>query len=678
MLRSRQTGHSFFFTVIFGLITLVFAQSSCAARVDANKFSDFAVQIPQANTEIIAMNNIAGHLNSLLNNNALRQTVEQGAISKLPFSLDMDFAQDWLDDNRDSFPDTIVISGNDGIYASTMSIFQTLLRVNMALQAGFGAEFDEADLEELEEELAKGMTDLQIPDVTIWVHWPDKEMAEKLFEDFERLVAVVEDGTELRFESKDTTFRVTGSIADVVDKFVLRGYIANLGMKDSDHEIANALLDLEIFFEAEVVDGGIRVSMGEDPKGKPRSSSDDLKGIQDGPNELAYGRWNGAKMKEAANALDNNMERWAKTKLGKSFIATDSEDLWGTYKSMTQQMMIMPENGQLRVWAVENQVRANIRQVGLPTASTLVGSPILDLIPMESESFAISNHRSFGEFLNAWLVYFEDKMSTQSLKSDFAGDQQKTAMIDLVLEKYYENFRPMKKAIRDELAKIPSLPFGVVMDTKGNLESLTLDYESLERPLLFRSDRFFQLAAISKVEDTEAMQNALLKVYEKFVEGMLGVSDAKKPADLNLFDDIDLGSGIAGKELLIDWTKKSGIVNIEVEGNLRPHVFVKDGFVVFSTSVEFSKQIIESKSPLKIEGIGNDGSLVDYGRFRGVTFGNLYRSIFQFIGQSFGLGSQNGISDIATEFCAIMNHCDWKSTQNDAVRDTLYILDFKK
>ena len=169
-----------------------------------------------------------------------------------------------------------------------------------------------------------------------------------------------------------------------------------------------------------------------------------------------------------------------------------------------------------------------------------------------------------------------------------------------------------------------------------------------------------------------------LKVYEKFVEGMLGVSDAKKPADLNLFDDIDLGSGIAGKELLIDWTKKSGIVNIEVEGNLRPHVFVKDGFVVFSTSVEFSKQIIESKSPLKIEGIGNDGSLVDYGRFRGVTFGNLYRSIFQFIGQSFGLGSQNGISDIATEFCAIMNHCDWKSTQNDAVRDTLYILDFKK
>ena len=179
---------------------------------------------------------------------------------------------------------------------------------------------------------------------------------------------------------------------------------------------------------------------------------------------------------------------------------------------MTQQMMIMPENGQLRVWAVENQVRANIRQVGLPTASTLVGSPILDLIPMESESFAISNHRSFGEFLNAWLVYFEDKMSTQSLKSDFAGDQQKTAMIDLVLEKYYENFRPMKKAIRDELAKIPSLPFGVVMDTKGNLESLTLDYESLERPLLFRSDRFFQLAAISKVEDTEAMQNALLSL----------------------------------------------------------------------------------------------------------------------------------------------------------------------
>ena len=140
---------------------------------------------------------------------------------------------------------------------------------------------------------------------------------------------------------------------------------------------------------------------------------------------------------------------------------------------------------------------------------------------------------------------------------------------------------------------------------------------------------------------------------------------------------------MTGTEFLFDW-EDSELTKIKIKGDFRPHVFVKDNFVVFSTSVELSRQILAEEQPFKFDGINLDVAVVDYGRFRGITMGNFYRSIFKMIGQAANQempgvkSSFDMLSDGVAELTFIMNHWDWTSTQQDSVRETLHVFDFKK
>ena len=431
----------------------------------------------------------------------------------------------------------------------------------------------------------------------------------------------------------------------------------------------------------------MRVSIGSDPAGKPRTTVADLRGIQNGANQIAYSQWNILQIKKDADGFQKMMDRWAETEIGKAFIAADVEDLWGTFSSTNQQLEALPDNGQLRSWTEKNQILANVRQTGSPEVETLIGSSVLNMIPADYESYVITNQQTLGEYLFSLLVQLEDRMSTQSLRSQLRGEQGKTAMIDSMIAGYYEHFGPMRNLIRDDIAKIPAKPLAMLVDTKGKLNPLTIDSDSLDAPLTFKSDRFTRLALIAKTDDPAVLQSKLMAVYRKFVGGFFTLNDETEPADVNIFGDIDLGSGVKGKEFLFDWADLIDSAEIKVVGDLRPHVFVKDGFVVFSTSVAFSQTILNSEKPLKVKDVEATESLVETGHVRGTTIGNTMGTMFQFIGD--GVSQQMGespevemridnMTKVARGLFEIMNYCDWNSTQAGDVLNSRFILDFKE
>jgi len=249
--------------------------------------------------------------------------------------------------------------------------------------------------------------------------------------------------------------------------------------------------------------------------------------------------------------------------------------------------------------------------------------------------------------------------------------------IDSILLKYYENFAPMRNTVRS-LAEVPALPFGFVMDTKGELKSFQLDLDLLPEPFTTEADPFPRMAAISQVNDTGQMESKLTEVYENLVGGVFAINEVKIPKDVEFTREIDLGSGVTGKEFLTDWSDAAGM-GFEIQGDVRLHIFVKGDFVVFSTSVELSREIIETKQAIKLKAVEQNQAIVDYGRVQGVTVGNSFRALFQLLGNSPDMMVLDLVSmgDGMGELCEIMNDMTWNSTQSNGVRNSLFTLDFK-
>ena len=639
-----------------------------------NSFSDFAAQIPQANTEIFAVNNIYGHVEAVLKNKALHRVLEIGPLGE----LDIESAQDVISENRDYFPETVAISASEEIYPAFLDFFGAILRVNIGQETFFDDDYDEAEFELLQTELAKILEKFEVPDVCVWIKWSDPEMTAEQFENFRQVSAGVGLLTELKYERDEKEFKITGLLLDVVDEDTMSDWVTSMGMEDPEGEIVNALLELELFFKAELIDNGMRVSIGSDPAGKPMSNAEEMIGLRDGLNEIGYGRWNSKQMKSAAKIFNDDLNRWAKTELGKASIEDDYEDLWGSFRTLSSQLQQMSNNGHMRVWAEKNQVLADIRQIGMPEVDTLFGSPILKMIPADVESYALNNYRSYSDFLWDWVEYYEERLATISLRSELRSEFEQSEALDSIALSYYEHFGPMRIAIRDELREIPAIPFGVVMDTKGELESLQLDFELLPNALDFETDKFVRMAVVSQVSDPKQMESKLIEIYEKIVDGFFSLSDVNVPQNLEIVRKVDLGSGVMGKEFLLDWVDDAD-VELNIMGDLRPHVFIKGDFVVFSTSLEFSKEIISSQKSLRLEKPDANKTIVDCGRFRGITAGNMFRTLFKMaMATTDGpVGPFDEMPDVAAEFCGILNHCDWKSVQAENVRNTLYTFDFQ-
>ena len=106
----------------FPVLTLILFVSVANPLEAQNRvrFSNFAAQIPESHTEVIAINNLAGHIESAIENRALARVVEEGSIADfarmiMAPPLDMDQARDWMADFGNYIPSTIAVSAEDEI-----------------------------------------------------------------------------------------------------------------------------------------------------------------------------------------------------------------------------------------------------------------------------------------------------------------------------------------------------------------------------------------------------------------------------------------------------------------------------------------------------------------------------------------------------------------------------------
>lgn len=667
-------------------VILLFSFCSCPAlkaQSEAAKFSDFAKQIPHAQTEIFALHNLVGHAESVLRNKALTHSLEEGKLAEVIGVMGNQFSMkdvlDRLEENRRYVPDTAAISVTPDSYAAIVDLLQFLMRLNMAEGTNRTDDFDAKELATLEEELAEIAGDFKLPEMTVWVQWPDAKTTTEIYEKFQQTMKFAGLVTELEFYQEEHSFQLRGMVADIDQDGYINLFLDAMGVEDKNSWVTNAMLDVKFFLRCERVDSGMRISIGNDHKNK-NTEPVALASIKDGSAEIAYGQWNSKKLLTAADKFEKDMARWADKDLGKLFRSQDIEDTWASMTRFSEQVKLLAAKGQMRVWAAENQVHAKVLSQGVPEAESLTGQKLLNLIPANVESFHVDSHYNMGEYALGVLDYMEDKLATQSLKSDLRGNLQQSELLDEFASNYYEHFGPFRSLLIDELAKIDSRPMAFVIDTKGSLDALRAETKDKnEFKFKLETDNLLRMAGISACENPEQYQKKLMEAYQKFVAGVLSVNGIELPSETKLFQDGALSNGAPTKVFSLDWLADSELLKLELTADFQMHTFIHDGHVVFSSSLNFSESLVGAgKDHLKIPAPKNESLVTSRGHIKGRTIGNAYGVLLKAL---LGGLAQNpmgdSIAEACTEFGEIMNHIQWATEQKGESTDSSFVLDFK-
>ena len=677
----------FFRASVTALIALLsfFSSPTLEAQTKLSPFSDFAKQLPESQSEIMAVHNIAGHVESVLRNKALTRVLEEGKIAEIFRSvggqdIEMLDALNWLEDQREFFPDTVAVSLAPDAYISIVDLMQFLMRLNMAEPTLYTEDFDAKELTRLEDEIQEIVKDFKLPEMTVWIQWPKAETTEELFESFKQTVAIVGVTTQLEFTQEEGSFLLSGLVADLDEDGFVEQLLGFMGIEDDDNEISNSILDIEILLRCELSDNSMRISVGNDPlhkKFKPVV----LANIKDGPSEIAYAQWNSDKLHTAAAQFGKDMERWADTDLGKLFKKGDYDDTWGSMVRFAEQAQLLSKKGQTRIWAAGNQVLGEFVSQGIPRAQSLAGQDILQFVPADIESYYVDSHQNLGELIFGWIENAEERLATESMKKNLGGELEMAELMDDYSSIYYENFGPFRNVLKDELARMDSSPMAIVMDTKGAFDSLRVEGDGFEKLFQMDSDRLLRTAAIASCKNPDRYQEKIMEAYERFVDGVLGLRDLELPTESKLFRDASLSNGVQIKVFSADWMEDSKLADVEMEGDFQMHVFTHNGHVILSSSIDFSEALFASKKRVKIPEMENQSSITSRGHIEGKTIGNIYGTLMKIIFEGIfpedaGIAGED-FAEVFTEVGELMNHVEWTVEQDGEITETNFELDFK-
>ena len=674
------------------LIPFLFVVGLGGGQVGAQeKFSDFADQVPQSHDQIFAIHNLAGHLKAMLANQALQKTLTEGKLADFiqnfpnAGSLNPQDGLDWLEENDQYFPRTIVVAGSDSIYQSFEELFHALFRATLVEQVmENGDRKSEKDIPEIEKELAEILSRFKFPDATIWIQWDQDVTVDSLVFNF--LKTQLEQGlatTRLKFVAEGDQFKIDGTIGDVVDRESVPLFLELMGMTDESGAIAKALVEIEIHAVFEHRGDGVLISLGN----IDRSSTDikSINGFQDGAGQIAFSQWDFSRLHEGSERLNAALDKWLPRPSGRVLLEHDEEDFTSAIRSMTRQFQSLPRVGRIRVWRQSNQILARMHESGAPAADDLTDHPILKFLPSQSPAYGVDATRSFAEMVEGMVDSFEERLAKQALKQELM-DRPDDRMVDAISDGYYRHFRAFRTEVYEKFAPLASKPTLILVDDQGKIDRLSIEIDSdwFPDPLVVNDAKFPRFLAVTKVKGQQEFHQRFSRLYETLIEGVFSATETVLGSDFQAFEPIDLGNEIRATRLRFDWIEDAQFAKFEIEGDFEPHFFFKEGHFVFSTSVELSRQVASSdhdgKSLLKDY---QGKSVVRFGSVDGRTIGAAYASavgiVLRPIEEAIPNGSQlSNILDGLAEVAAIMNHFKWITTQQGTERLTEFELDFQK
>jgi hypothetical protein len=622
--------------VFLALATAVARPSAALAQAGPGD-AGFAAHLHAGDTTFVVVEDPLPHLKTLLTSQALRRAFAKGPLAEMTKAfgdpVDPVIGWDWVLKNRRWIPQQVAVGASDAGVGDLDHLFRAAALFELMQAAAGGDRAVHPQLADEVKALRKSLLDeaqaFQLPRVRAYVRFRDAADAVALL-DLLRLQLndvdpkALPDG--LRIEPQDRRLTVRFALADFLgNDEQARAFIASLDLADPDDaaltgQMLAALRQVRAEVSLRVVGDALLLTVGPDDTGgpaglRPRSA---VLPAAVGPADattLLWGRWNARRLKQAAKGWLALHERWASTA---AYAAVRdrpgddaSEPMLDTVRMVAVQVAAVADAGAGRLWAdpASGSIRAALQEDRVAVAPDLAKHPAARFLPADAEAYTVETTRGLGEYASDALLQLEDRLATQSLKSQLNPADAKAAGAAELEGGYYAHFGAFRdlvhKAGRDRFES------GVLMvlGTRGRVDRFEASYEVDGRPtrLSLRNLPAVELALVGKFKapaDEAAVRKYAEDVYAAFATGCRSTARNHQLADKPLppvqatAKPVDLGLGVPTWGFDAGWLAAAtgeAKLRLDVVGDLRPHFFVADGCVAFSTSARLSKAMLAAR-----------------------------------------------------------------------------------
>lgn len=336
------------------------------------------------------------------------------------------------------------------------------------------------------------------------------------------------------------------------------------------------------------------------------------------------------------------------------------------------------------MWCQTGEIRARVVSLGLESTGDLRSDPILQLVPANAGGILMSSDKSLGRYTFDALEYFESRIAVRELTSEIRGDQSQLDMLGLVSREYYSKFKPFRDHIIQTVKEFPSTPVAMLLDTDGKLDSLSalLPIRGLEE-IRLKNEAVPMAAAIALVPDHAAARKVVDDSYRNLVSGFYSLGSNKASPPASLIQEKDLGLRTTTYAIDMSWIDQASGGKFQWAGDIQPHYFFIDNYLVVSSAPKLSKRILEAKKSGGYS-IATPPSkpMTGFGFVSGKTAAESYMALFKVLlapldqvnsRQSAGLRQ---VLDGFVEAVTSVHEISFRTVQNEDQLETLFIFGF--
>lgn len=499
----------------------------------------------------------------------------------------------------------------------------------------------------LQDQLLAEMKDLHLPPVRIWVKFRAEEDCTSLFELISEFALGWRDNPDfpLDVQADETSLRVVMDTAKVLPTKEDRvGTLNDFDLITGDDDpktdaLTDALAKLKFEASLERHGDGLLLTFGRTPKGAALTTADLGPLHVNDDRTVFFGTWDIRSLVTSLKGLNTLWQEWADSELGETLVAFDEEDFGGDLRAMARQLDSIPPVGASRLWGDDNAIRFRMLQEHAPQTPALVTSPVAALIPADIEGVGADTVSTLAERVAGSLGQFEVKLAQQEVRQAIRGQTQ----AEEIAKAYYESFDPLRQFINHESQAMfkPGVAFlygGTSMITRATIGPS----KNPRDHITVKNLPVIGVAAIAAPATEQQGTQYIQRLYGESVKGTFDATeqfrknkDAAAPAIDTLTKQEDLGLGVPTWTFDLAWLKTiAPDFTYEIEGDVRPHYFMHEGALVFSTSPKLSQRMLaaaRARKTLNLAGEAQNGTLVAYGHAPGSLMVRLFDDIAKWV-----------------------------------------------
>lgn len=459
------------------------------------------------------------------------------------------------------------------------------------------------------------MKKVELPEVCVWVRMRRTAEASAFLSGSAQVAQQVASRFGAQVDAGADSVKLTWSPAALFDEDAAARFLQAVGVVAAPAEpeaarLGATLRAIRLEVRAERKDDAVRVLFGAwRAEGLPLMSEKLGPLWESGPAPYAFARWDVSGFRDGLAKLDALVEELGDASITKALDAVDTEDGVADLRRMARRVADMPQRGTARLEA-EPHLQVVMRQEIARPPAPLAGSGIARFVPAASEAFSATTDESIARSWEEGIAKFEDRLETQRLKADLRGKKEHSRIIEGFADWYYKEMGPSRKVVLETapayfdkeltvVARPATATSRIAVERRAPGAPGTLELAELPLP---------QAAIVGK-----------LKPGAKVEEFFVGVQAAftGRPKDQVKLTTADAGLGTpAWMVTAATLEKLPGGLSVKPGGDLVLHAVVVDGYLIFSSSVALTRDLISAraKGPSMTPPAGLGDGVSAYGR----------------------------------------------------------------